>query len=158
MKRTVPIVVLAFGLLTVLGATVRAQDRVDALARYLRTDIAAKKTEVMTSALLLTPEQEKAFWPVYQEFQRELAQFSDSRQTLIKDYVQAYKTLDDAKAKDLMERAFELNEKRFALLRKYAAEMQRNIPIKEVVKFVQVEAQLHRLMDLQINMELPQLR
>ncbi len=158
MKRTIPIVVLAFGLLTVLGAAALAQDRTDVLARYLRTDIAARKSEVMTSALLLSPDQEKAFWPVYEQFQRELSQFSDSRQALIKDYVQAYKTLDDAKAKDLMDRAFELNEKRFALLRKYAAEMQKSIPIKEVVKFVQVEAQLHRLMDLQINMELPQLR
>ncbi len=158
MKRTVPIVVLAFGLLIVLGATAWAQDRVDVLARYLRTDIAAKKSDVMTSALLLTPDQEKAFWPVYNNFQRELAEFSTGREALIKDYVLAYKTLDDAKAKDLMDRAFELNEKRFALLRKYAAEMQKSIPIKEVVKFVQVEAQLHRLMDLQINMELPQLR
>lgn len=142
-----------------LGGTLApAQDRAELLARYLRTDIAAKRTHVMSSALLLSADEEKAFWPVYKQYQQELAQFTDAREALIRDYVKEYRTLSDAKAKELMASSFELQEQRLKFLRKYAEEMQKSLPVKQVVKFVQVEAQIHRLTDLQINMELPQLR
>lgn len=138
------------------GPIALAQDR-DVLARYLRVDIAAKKTQVVSSAMLLSASEEQRFMPVYQQYQQELTQFTDGRQALIKQYVKEYKTLDDAQAKELIDKVFELQELRVGILRKYVAAMEKILPMKLVARFVQVESQIQRLMDLQSNMELPQL-
>ncbi len=158
MKRLTVALLLLGGVVALIGTLAPAEDRAEMFAHYLRADIAAKRTNVLSSALFLSPQEEKAFWPAYQQYQVELAKFSDSRQTLIQEYVKEFQTLDGAKAKELMDRAFELQEQRLALLKKYAAEMAKDLPIKKVVMFVQVESQIQRLMDLQINMELPQLQ
>ncbi len=158
MNRLMAVPLLLAGVLALTGTWALGQDRAEMFARYLRTDVAAKRTEVLSSALFLSPEEEKAFWPAYQQYQVELAKFDDARQALIQRYVKEFNALDDAKAKELMDRAFELQEHRLSVLKKYATEMQKNISVKQVVKFVQMESQILRLMDLQINMELPQLR
>src|SRR5574341_1819427 len=142
MKRVLAALLLLAGIVALIGTMAPAQDRAELFARYLRTDIAAKKTQVMSTAWLLSPQEEKAFWPAYQEYQQELAKFTDARQALVQQYVKEYKILDDAKAKELMDRVFELQEWRLSLLRRYATEMQKNLPVKQVAKFVQVEAQI----------------
>jgi hypothetical protein len=134
-----------------------AQDRSEMMARLLRTDLASKKTEMMSKALLLSSDEGAKFWPVYKEYQAELGQFNDERQATIKDYVQNYRTLDDAKAKELMDKSLDLQERRLSLLRKYVENMQKVLPLKLVAKFYQVESQMLRMMDLQINTELPSL-
>ncbi len=157
MKSVFATLLLLTGVVTLTGTIALAQDREDVLARYLRVDIAAKRTQVMSSAMLLSAPEEQALMPVYQQYQQELAQFTDGRQVLIKQYVKDYKTLDDAQAKELIDRVFELQELRLSILRKYVTAMEKILPIKLVARFVQVEFQIQRLMDLQSNMELPQL-
>ena len=134
------------------------QDSAETMARLLRTDLAAKKTDMMSKALLLTPAEEAAFWPVYKEYQVELAQFNEQLQAVIKDYVQHYQTLDDAKAKELIGKSLELQERRLNLLRKYVGSMEKVLPMKQVARFFQVESQMLRLMDVQINIQLPALQ
>jgi hypothetical protein len=158
MKRSLGV---TFVLACVIALTISialAQDRSEVMGRLLKTDLASKKTDMMSRALLLTRAEGEAFWPVYNEYQVELARFNEQLQALIKDYVQNYRTLDDAKAKELMEKSFELQEHRLSLLRKYVGNMEKVLPMKQVARFFQVESQMLRLMDLQINTELPSLQ
>jgi hypothetical protein len=134
------------------------QDPAETMARLLRTDLAAKKTDMMSRALLLSPAEEAAFWPVYKQYQVELGQFNEQRQATIKDYVQHYQALDDAKAKELIEKSLELQEGRLRILRKYVGSMEKVLPMKQVAKFFQVESQMLRLIDVQMNIELPALK
>ena len=158
MRRFVSLVVLLVAGVLLTGIIVSAQDRVSAMANLLRVDIAAKKTRVLSDAMLLNSPEGAAFWPVYRQYERELAEFNDNRLALIKEYTQNYKSLDDAKAKELIEKSFELQERRLSLLRKYAGELQKSLPTKRVAMFIQVESQLLRLIDLQASVELPELR
>jgi hypothetical protein len=82
-KPVIAFLVLLAGVVLLTGTVAQAQSREDLLVRYLRTDIASKKTEVMSTGLLLPPEEAKAFSPVYQQYQQELAQLSNARQALI---------------------------------------------------------------------------
>ncbi len=157
-RRFVPLVVFLVIAIVLTGIVVSAQDRASATANLLRLDIAAKKTRVLSDAMLLSSAEATAFWPVYRQYEQELAQFNDDRLALIKTYVQNYKALDDTTAKDLMEKSFELQERRLTLLRKYAGELQKNLAPKRVAMFIQVESQLLRLIDLQTSVELPELR
>ncbi|HWU38046.1 MAG TPA: hypothetical protein VN203_10405 [Candidatus Acidoferrum sp.] len=133
------------------------QDQAERMARLLRMDLAVKTSDMMGKALNLSRTEQEAFWPVYNDYRVELAQFNDQLQAVIKDYVQHYQSLDDAKAKDLIEKSFELQERRLNLLRKYVGNMEKVLPMKQVARFFQVESQMLRLMDVQINTQLPPL-
>ncbi len=158
MKRVIVFLGVLIGVGMLIGTAAQAQGREDLLARYLKTDLASKQTEVMSSGMLLSREEGEVFWPAYKQYQQELTQLNDTRQTLITQYVKEYKNLDDAKAKELMEGVFGLLEQRLVLLRKYAAQMQQKLPGALVGKFVQLELQMQRVMDLQLNIELPPLK
>jgi len=158
MKRVVGAAIVLGCVLALTIGLAWAQDRAEVMGRLLKTDLASKKTDMMSKALLLSPAEGAAFWPVYNEYQAELAQFNEQIQALIKDYVQNYRTLDDAKAKELMDKSIELQEHRLSLLRKYVGNMEKVLPLKQVARFYQVETQMLRLMDLQINTELPSLQ
>ena len=158
MIRSLTMALVVASAISLTAAVAPAQDRAEMMARLLRTDLASKKTEMMSKALLLSSDEGAKFWPVYKEYQVELAQHTEQLQALIKDYVQNYRTLDDAKAKELMDKSLEVQEQRLVLLRKYAGNLAKVLPLKQVAKFYQVESQMLRLMDLQINMELPTLQ
>jgi len=157
-KRVIAFLGVLIGVVMLTGTAAQAQGREDLLARYLKTDLASKKTEVMSSGMLLSRAEGEAFWPAYKQYQQELNQLNDTRQTLITKYVKEYKSLDDAKAKELLEGVFGLLDQRLVLLRKYATQMQQNLPSVLVAKFVQLELQMQRVMDLQLNIELPPLK
>lgn len=158
MKRSMTMALIVASAILLTAAVAPAQDRAEVMARLLRTDLASKKTEMMSKALLLSSDEGAKFWPVYKEYQAELGQFNEQLQAGIKDYVDNYRTLDDAKAKELINKSLDLQEQRLSLLRKYVENMQKVLPMKLVAKFFQVETQMLRLMDLQINTELPSLK
>ena len=141
-----------------LGAAPMGQTSQDILAHYVSLDVASKKSEAMAKALLMDEAQRNIFWPVYDAYQRELALSSNERESLLNEYVKDAATIDDAKAKVLIARGFEMQERRAALLKKYAGELEQKLPGKLVLKFVQVELQLQHLRDLQVSSQLPDLR
>jgi hypothetical protein len=157
MKRSLGVALVVASAISLTVAIAPAQDRAEMMARLLRTDLASKKTEMMSKALLLSSDEGAKFWPVYKEYQAELARANDERQAVIKEYVRNYRTLDDAKATELINKSLELQEQRLGLLRKYVDGMQKVLPMKLVAKFFQVETQMLRLEDLQINTDLPSL-
>ncbi len=68
---------------------------------------------------------------------------------LIDDYMESYRTLDDVKARALLDRLFQLHEQRVALLRRYAEQLQAKLPARQVAGFVLTELQLLELLDRQ---------
>ncbi len=158
-KGTVAIVAISLAGGLLLSATpARTETSQDILTHYVNLDVASKRSEVMTKAVLMNEAERRVFWPVYDAYQRELVRSSRERDALLKEYVKDAGNLDDARANVLMVRAFDLQEKRVALLKKYAEELQKQLPGKLVLKFVQVELQLQHLTDLQVAGQLPDIR
>ena len=110
---------------------------------------------IITEVMDFTEEQVGVFWPIYREYDLELTKIGDERLAMIKDYAEHYQTLTDEKAKELMEKAFQLQQKRIKLRRAYFKKMDKVLPSKVVAKFFQLEHQIILLLDLQIASELP---
>ena len=126
-----------------------------AYAELLRSDLRAQKVAVITEVMEFTEAEDKAFWPVYREYEAELAKINDARLALIKDYAAGYETLTDATADGFAVRALGLEATRHALLERYYARFKSVMPAKTAARFLQVEHQILLLMDLQIAASLP---
>jgi hypothetical protein len=140
------------------AATSRAETREANLKAYtelMRSDLRAQKAALITQVIGFTDEEDKAFWPVYREYELELTRLNDDRLALIDDYSKTYDKLTDAKANELVTKALDLEVRRAALQQKYYTKLKAALPTKTAARVMQVEHQILLLLDLQIAASLP---
>jgi hypothetical protein len=126
-----------------------------AYAELLRSDLRGQKIAIITEVMQFSEEEDAKFWPVYREYETELAKINDDRMKLIKDYALAYETLTDAVADRLAKEALSLEGRRHALTERYYERFKSVLPAKTAARFIQVEHQILLLLDLQIASSLP---
>ena len=130
-------------------------DEVEKYIELLRSDLRATKTQIHTEALEMTTQEAETFWPIQREYENELAKLGDERLALIKEYGANYPNLTPDMAKDLVDRAFKLEEKRLSLLKKYTDKIAKKVSPVTAARFAQIESVLNALVDLQIRANLP---
>ena len=121
----------------------------------LRSDVRAEKVAIIKQEMNFTDAQSAAFWPVYKRYEGELSKMFDDRIALLKDYAANYDKMTDAKAKELLEKVFQLEDRTTGLQGKYARELGTGLPAKIVTRFFQVERRMNRLIDQQISANVP---
>jgi hypothetical protein len=126
-----------------------------AYVRLLRTDLKAKKQQIIKEAMQLNDQQAAAFWPVYREYDAEQTKLGDEKLAIINDYAQNFLNMSNEKADQLAQRVMALDDQRGALRKKYYELMKKALPTVLVVRFFQVENQIQLLVDLQIASNLP---
>lgn len=130
-------------------------DSLDKYIELLRSDFRTQKTALITEAVALTDAQAPKFWPIQREYETELAKLQDARIAMIKDYMQNYAAMDDAKAKTLMATAFKLQDQRSALLKKYADKVAKGVSPSVAARYAHTEAFIQSLVDVQVQAEVP---
>jgi len=152
---------LAAGLAVALAAPASAQSAgaakpdVDQLVELVRKDVRAEKTDIISKTMALDAEQAAAFWPVYKQYEAERQALGNERLAVIQDLAEHFDSLNDEKAKGLLERSFAIQEKRLALEKKYKDELLKVLPAKVVARFFQVETRVNNLIDLGISSKIP---
>ena len=121
----------------------------------LRSEMRGERTAVVTESLGMTEAQSTAFWPIYRDYERDLAALNDQRIALIKEYALAYDTMTDEMAKSFVGRAFKIREQRLALLKKYYAKVEKVLLPKLASRWAQVEDAMNSIVDLQISASIP---
>ena len=126
-----------------------------AYIELLRTDVQKAKAQVMGDVMQLDADQATKFWPIYKNFEAEYAGIGDKIGALIKDYAAKYDAMDAATADNLGTRLLDLEQERNALKRKYFAQFKSALDPITATRFLQVENQLEKLVDLQVASSLP---
>jgi hypothetical protein len=134
-------------------AKVRAE--IDEAIETLRKDARAGKADILGKTMALDSTQAATFWPIYKQYEAELQTLGNERLEIIKDMAEHFDTLDDAKAKALLDRQIALEEKKVALVKKYRDEMAKALPAKTVARWLQVESRLNKLVELAVASEIP---
>jgi hypothetical protein len=126
-----------------------------AYAELLRSDVRAQKVAILTEVMGFTEAEDKAFWPIYREYDLEMAKLGDERTAMIQEYVNSYSKLTDEVADRLATRALDLEVRRQAVKAKCYQRVKAAIAPLTAARFLQVEQQLLLLIDLQISALLP---
>jgi len=139
--------------------TAAAEDTRDtnlrAYSELLRSDLRSQHVAIITEVMGFTEAEDAKFWPVYREYEADLAKINDDRMALIKDYAANYEKLTDEVADKLARRALDLDAKRGALKSTYYDKFKTALSPKTAARFIQVENQILLLLDLQIAASLP---
>ena len=126
-----------------------------AYVELLRADVRAQKVAILTELMEFTEAEDKAFWPIYREYEQEVIKLNDDLLALITDYGANYSAMTDETAKDLMKRAFKIRETRTGLLKKYSGQVQKAVSPIVAMRWAQCEHAIQAAIDLQMADELP---
>jgi hypothetical protein len=127
----------------------------NAYAELLRKDVKKQKVSILSELMNLSPEEASKFWPVYNEYDKDLTVLYDGRVDLIKTYSDNFGSVTDQLATKLANGALDLETKRIQLKRRYFERMSQALSPKLAARFLQIENQLEKIIDLQVASNLP---
>ena len=126
-----------------------------AYIELLRTDLRKSKAEVLGEVMQLDATQAAKFWPIYKDFEKDYTVVGDKIVSAVKTYADAFPNLSDTVADQLANQVLGIEQERNALKKKYYDRMKEGLGAQTAARFLQVENQLERLIDLQIAAQLP---
>ena len=126
-----------------------------AYAELLRSDVRTQKVAILTEVVGFTEAEDKAFWPIYREYDAEMSKLGDERVALIADYSKHYSQLTDETADKLARGALDLQARRQGVSAKFYDRIAKAMSPRTAMRAWQVEHQLQLLIDLQIASALP---
>lgn len=126
-----------------------------AYVELLRSDMRSQKIAILTELMDFSEAEDANFWPLYRDYETELAKVNDDRIALIKEYAASYQTLTDDTADRLARGALDLEGRRNALKARYYDRFKSVLSPKAAVRFLQIENQMLLILDLQIAASLP---
>ncbi len=104
--------------------------------------------EIIGDNLVLTEEQAEIFLPMLDQYIADQNKVADMRMKNTEEYMMNYYDLDDATAKDLLNKAVEIDQERMNIKREFMAKMLEKLPAPLVGKFFQLDARIFALIDL----------
>lgn len=125
------------------------------IVELLRSDIATQKKALLTYAMRMTEEESNTFWPIYNEYQKDLRKVADARIAMIKDYAANYDSMNDKMAADFSKRALRAEGDRLKLYKKYNGRMAKALSPKLAARWLQAEHAINTMIDVQIASGLP---
>ena len=123
--------------------------------QLLRSDVQADKNKIIADTMQFTDTESTAFWPVYRDYARDQQVIGDDRVRLIKDYLQNYDSLDDNKAKDMVQRMINIEDRTLNLREDYWPKFMKALGAKRAAKFYQVDNRLTLLINVQLADNIP---
>lgn len=155
MKTLLCTATVALGL--ALGLPAIAQDKpqpklttADWLAR-IQTD----KRALIEQGMKLTPEEAKKFWPLYDQFQKELEAQQRAYNRAVLDFLQAGNSLTDANAKRLAEDALAATTAEAKLREKHFRQLLKVLPARQAARYVQIENKLQAVVRFEAAKVIP---
>jgi hypothetical protein len=121
----------------------------------LRKDLKKDKVSILTDLMALSPEQAAKFWPVYSEYDKSLTRLADERIAFIRVYAENYSSLSQETATQLAMGLMDVQGRRLDLQKQYFQRFSQTLTAKDAARWLQIESQVEKLVDLQILSSLP---
>jgi hypothetical protein len=140
-----------------LGVLAAAQDKPADNMQIMREKVKADKKLVVASNMELTDAEAKAFWPVYDQYQKDLGAINERIVKMIKSYADAYnaKSMTDDGAKKLTDEFVAIEKAEAAMKESYVPKLSKVLPPKKVARYMQIENKIRALVKYELAGEIP---
>ena len=141
----------AIALFTTLSFAQNTNDDIE----VLRDMAAAERRALVAENLMLSEEESKLFWPMYDEYRAEVRKIGTARIEVVTKFAENYENMTDEVAKEIMD-SFFTNEMNYNKVRtSYKNKMSKTLSPKLVFRFIQIENKIDALIDFEMATEIP---
>jgi hypothetical protein len=144
-------------LLSGFAAQSSAQDKPADNMQILRDKIKADKKLLVATNMELTESEAEAFWPIYDEYQKDLQKINRRLAGLLDSYAADFrgKTLTDDRAKKLIDEAIAIEQAEVNLKSTYAPKLSKALPVKKVARYLQIENKIRAVVKYDLAQGVP---
>jgi hypothetical protein len=137
-----------------------AQDKPADNMEILRDKIRADKKLVIAVNMELTESEAKDFWPIYEQYQKDLQKINQRVANLLESYADEFrgKSLTDDKAKTLINEATAIDQAEANLKSTYAPKLSKVLPVRKVARYLQIENKIRAVVKYDIASGVPLVR
>jgi hypothetical protein len=134
-----------------------AQDKPADNMQILRDKIKADKKLVVATNMELTESEAKGFWPIYDQYQKDLQKINRRIAKLLESYAADFrgKSLTDEKAKKLIEEAVAIEQAEANLKSTYAPKLSKVLPVRKVARYLQIENKIRAVVKYELATGVP---
>jgi len=134
-----------------------AQPVSDANMEILKQKLKADKKLLVAGNMDLSDADAKKFWPIYNEYQKDLEQVNQKLANTIKEYADAFNKgpIQDNTAKKLLNEAISVEEQESKLKRTYADKLEKVLPYSKVARYIQIETKIRSLIKMELAQQIP---
>jgi hypothetical protein len=149
-------VILCVAVLTAVPAFAQSKSA-DTNMQILLDKVKADKKLVVATNMDLTDAEGKAFWPIYDAYQKDLQGLNDRLTKTIVAYADAYNknTLTDEQASRLANEALAIDQDEVTMRKTYAARLNGVLPGKKVARYLQIENKIRAVIRYQLADNIP---
>jgi hypothetical protein len=137
-----------------------AQDKPADNMQILRDKLKADKKLLVASNMELTESEAKGFWPIYDEYQKELQKINQRMAKVLESYADdnRRKSLTDDKAKKLIDEAVSVEQAEANIKSTFAPKLSKVLPVKKVARYLQIENKIRAVVRYDIAQGVPLVR
>jgi hypothetical protein len=134
-----------------------AQEKPADNMQILRDKVKADKKLVVAMNMELTESEAKNFWPIYDEYQKELQKINRRIVALLESYAADFrgKSLTDDKAKKLIDEAMAIEQAEVNLKSSFAPKLSKTLPSIKVARYLQIENKIRAVVKYDIAQGVP---
>jgi len=120
--------------------------------QILMEKVKADKKLLVANNMGLTESEAKGFWPVYEEYQKDLTAINQRIIKMIESYAADYraKSLTDEKAKKLIEEMVAIEQAEAGMKAAYAPKLGKVLPQMKVARYLQIENKIRALVKYEL--------
>jgi hypothetical protein len=133
------------------------QDKPADNMQILREKVKADKKLLVATNMELTESEAKGFWPVYENYQKDLTAINQRIGRLIESYAADYRTntLTDEKAKKLVEELVAIEQAEAGLKASYVPKLSKVLSQKKVARYLQIENKIRAAVKYELAAGVP---
>jgi predicted outer membrane protein len=137
-----------------------AQDKPADNMEILRDKIRADKKLVVATNMELSESEAKNFWPIYDQYQKDLQNINGRVLALLESYAADFKSksLTDDKAKKLIDEAVAIDQAEANLKSTYAPKLGKALPARKVARYLQIENKIRAVVKYDLAQGVPLVR
>jgi hypothetical protein len=134
-----------------------AQDKPADNMQILREKIKADKKLLVAANMELTESEAKNFWPIYEDYQKDLQTINERLGKLLQSYATDYKnkTMTDEKAKKLTDEFLSIEQAEVKLKSTYVPKLSKALPATKVARYLQIENKIRAVIKYDLAASVP---
>ncbi len=147
--------IAALALIAAFAMPVYAQDQPADNMQILMEKLKADKKLLVAENMQLTEKEAKAFWPVYESYQKDLDKINQRLGKAINEYAANYQSLTDDLADKLVTEATAIEVDRTKLIQSYLPKLKKVLSAKKVALYYQLESKIRAVINFQLAANIP---
>ena len=116
----------------------------------IRARLGVQVKTAVENTMNLTPEEEKAFWPLYEDYTDELYDIHDKRMKVIQEFTNYFDKMTDKRANKIWTNYLRFQKELLDIQKEYYEKFKEILPAAKAVRYFQMENKLEMIVNAKI--------